>query len=76
MAFTAQYIICNTSIVKCMHSLFESFKIKFRSLKMEYKMDLFAKIVQGYGPSTILVKNSILDVLLSLNTTLQKASHY
>ena len=59
-----------------MHSLFESFKIKFRSPKMEYKMDLFAKIVQGYGPSTILVKNSILDVLLSLNTTLQKASHY
>ena len=76
MAFTAQYIICNISIIKCMYSLFESFKIKFRSLKMEYKMDLFAKIVQGYGPSTILVKNSILDVLLSLNTTLQKASHY
>ena len=29
---------------------------------MEYKMDHFAEIVHGYGPSTIFVKNSILDV--------------
>ena len=43
---------------------------------MEYKIDLFVKIVHEYGPSTIFVKNSISDVLLSLNTTLQIASHY
>ena len=43
---------------------------------MEYKMDHFAEIVHGYGPSTIFVKNSILDVQLSLNITLQIASHY
>ena len=40
---------------------------------MEYKMDLFAKVVQECGPSTIFVKNSISDVPLSLNTILQKA---
>ena len=34
-------------------------------------MDLLAKIVRGYCPSTIFVKKSILDVPLSLNTTLQ-----
>ena len=39
---------------------------------MEYKMDLFAKVVQECGPSTIFVKNSISDVPLSLNTILQK----
>ena len=40
---------------------------------MEYKMDLFAKVVQGCALSTIFVKNSISDVPLSLNTILQKA---
>ena len=40
---------------------------------MEYKMDHFAKVVQGCRPSTIFVKNSISDVPLSLNTILQKA---
>ena len=35
-------------------------------------MDLFVKIVYGYGSSTIFVKNSISDVPLSLNDTLQK----
>ena len=40
---------------------------------MEYKMDLFAKVVQGCDPSSFLVKNSISDVPLSLDTILQKA---
>ena len=39
-------------------------------------MDLFPKIVHEYGPKTIFVKSSISDVSLSLNTTLQIASHY
>ena len=43
---------------------------------MEYKMDLFKKIVHWYGPSTIFVENSISDVLLSLDTIMQVASHY
>ena len=43
---------------------------------MEYKMDLFGKIVHGYGQLTIFVENSISDVPLSLNTILQIASYY
>ena len=39
-------------------------------------MDLVAKIVHGYSPPTIFVKNSISDVPLSVNTILQIASHY
>ena len=35
-------------------------------------MNLFAKVVQGCGPSTTFVKNSISDVPLSLYTILQK----
>ena len=31
---------------------------------MEYKMDISAKIIHGYRPSTIFVKNSISDVPL------------
>ena len=48
----------------------------FLVYKMEYKMDFFTKILQGCDPSTIFVKNSISDVPLSLNTTLQIANHY
>ena len=39
-------------------------------------MVLFAKIIHGYGPSVIFVKNSISDLQLSLNATLQIASHF
>ena len=39
-------------------------------------MDLFAKVVCGYGPSTISTKISISNVPLSFNTTLQIANHY
>ena len=39
-------------------------------------MNLFAAIVHAYGASTIFVKNFISDVPLSLNTTLEIASHY
>ena len=48
-------------------------RVEFRTCKIEFKMDLFAKVVQGCSLSTIFVKNSISDVPLSLNTILQKA---
>ena len=76
MALTTQYIICNISVVKYMHSFSECFRSESNS-EMEYKkMDLFSKIFQGYGASAIFVRNFISDVPLSLNTTLQIASHY
>ena len=49
---------------------------RIQNSKMEHKMDLFAKFVHGYDLSTMFVKNSISDVPLSLNTTLQIANHY
>ena len=77
MAFETQYIICNISIVNYMYCLSECFlRVEFRTSKIEYKMDHFAKTDHGYGSSTIFVKNSISDVPLSFNTTLQRASHY
>ena len=60
----------------CIPCLVLLIRVEFRTSKIKYKMKLFAKIVQGCGPSTIFVKNSISDVPLSLNTTLQIASHY
>ena len=51
-------------------------RVEFRTSKIEYKMDLFAKIVQRCTLSTIFIQNSVSDVPLSLNTTLQIASHY
>ena len=67
-----QYIYC--SISSCILYLFLKIRVQFRTSKMEYKMELFAKIVQGCCPSTIFVKNSVSDVPLSLNTTLYIAS--
>ena len=32
-------------------------RVEFKNSKMEYKMSLFGKIVHGYAPSTIFVKN-------------------
>ena len=49
---------------------------ELRASHMKYKIDIFAKIAHWYGPSTIFVKISISNVPLSLNTTLQIASHY
>ena len=46
-------------------------RVEFRTCKIEFKMDLFAKVVQGCSLSTIFVKNSISDAPLSLNTILQ-----
>ena len=50
----------------CIPCLSEKFlvRVKFRTSKMEYKMDISAKIIDGYRPSTIFVKNSISDVPL------------
>ena len=57
MTFTTQYISCNISIVKYMYCLSECFRSESNSEpKMEYKMDLFAKVVQGCDPSTIFFK--------------------
>ena len=39
-------------------------------------MGFIAKIIHGYGPSTIFTKNSISNVPLSWYTTLQIANHY
>ena len=47
-------------------------RVEFRTSKIEYKMDLFAKIVKGCSPSTIFVKKSISDAALSLKTILLK----
>ena len=47
-------------------------RVEFRTSKMEYQMDLFAKVVKGCSSSTIFVKNSMSDVALSLNTILLK----
>ena len=71
MAFTTQYVICNISTFNHMYSLSE-YLAEFRTSKM----DLFVKIVHGYVPSTVFIKNSVSDVPLGLNTTLQIASHY
>ena len=67
-----QYIYCKLYVfLVCVFYI----RLQFRTSKMEHKMDIFAKILHGYGPSTIFVKNSISDVPLSLNATLQVASH-
>ena len=54
----------------CIPCLSLLIRVEFRTSKMEYKMDPFTKIVNGYSPSTIFVKNSIADVPLSLNTNM------
>ena len=61
-----------------MYSLSVWFRSKSNSepLRWNIRWIFFSKIAHGYSPSTIFVKNHILDVPLSLNTTLQIRSHY
>ena len=72
------FIICNIYNILniCIPRLSVLDQSQIKNLSDEIQMDFFEKIVYGYGPSTIFVKNSISDVPLSLNTTLQIASHY
>ena len=73
---------CSRNETSCEQNLFSRrFEISNRyefisPLMWTYsKTDPLAKIIHGYCPSTIFIENSISDVPLSLNTTLQIGSH-
>ena len=70
MAFTTECIICNISIAKYMNSLSGCFKSESNSGPLKWNIRWILHEIKCFH------RNSISDVPLSLDITLQMAGHY